>query len=50
MLVLGLGEVMQGDAKRERGQWEGLRAGVCWSCLMERKVFGMAQLIEPDGT
>lgn len=49
MLVLGP-EVMQGNAKGEWGQWEGPGAGVHWSCLMEREMFGMAELIQPDGT
>jgi hypothetical protein len=49
VLVLGPDEVMQGNAKG-RGEWEDPRAGMCWSCLIESKMFGMAELKEPDGT
>lgn len=47
VLVLGP-EVMQENVGG--GQWEGPRARICWSCLMEREMFGVAELIESDGT
>lgn len=47
--MLGPGEVMQEKAKAGGGVWRP-RAAVCWSSLMESRMFRKAELKETDGT